>query len=276
MPPEFKLKIALIGACFYLPVSDFEKKSDTFIEKLGIGYEITQHFVLMRDSKDLSGQTEFTAQKWRVFNGSALDFSAYSAPNISSSADIYIYFNDTLFIKHPWKLLVNRISKIQSALKTSNFPTGLGVIHPTTLFLMKDENNPYRRHMQTFCFALNQSAQNEFIKILKTIPVDSSTEMRDWIRKKIIKYPVLAKMLHFHLFSSNNPWSWQPLNSSSRDENKESLLLKKAISVALEYELSATIINENGIILPLNWDDKYKLHMKLANFCSKFRGTISN
>lgn len=270
------MKIAIIGVCFYLPVSDFTKKSDFFINNLGKECEITKHFVLMRESKDFDSQAEFADQKWNLFNGSALDFSAYSAPNISSSADIYIYYNDTLFIKHPWKLLVNRISKLLCALKTSNFPVGLGVIHPTTLFLMKDESNPYRRHMQTFCFALNQSAQNEFVKILTTIPAESSAEMRDWIRNKIIQYPVLAKILHFHLFSSNNPWSWRPLNNSSSDKNNESLFLKKAISVSLEYEFSATIINENGIILPLNWDDKYRLHMKLANFFSKFRRRISN
>lgn len=250
--------------------------SDAFIEKLGIGCEITKHFVLMRESKDLGGEIEFAAEKWQLFNGSALDFSAYSAPNTSNSADIYIYYNDTLFIKHPWKLLANRMSKLLSTVKTANFSMGLGVIHPTTPFLMKDENNPYRRHMQTFCFALNQDAQDEFKKILTAIPVDRSADLSDWIKKVITKYPVLAKLLHIHLFSPNNPWSWQPLNSSLLNENKESLLLKKAISVALEYELSATIINENGIILPLNWDDKYRLHIKLASFYSKFRGKIFN
>lgn len=276
MPPEIKLKIALIGACFYLPISDFEKKSDAFIENLGKNCEITKHFILMKDSKESASQVKFFTQNWQVFNGSALDFSAYSAPNFSSPADIYIYYNDTLFIKHPWKLLVKRISRVISAQKTSNFPVGLGVIHPTTLFLMKDGSNPYRKHMQTFCFALNQRAQQEFINILSTLPADSFFEMKEWIRRKIIDYPVLDKMLHFHLFSPKNPWSWRPIGSSALDENKEILLLKKAVSVALEYELSATILNKDGIILPLNWDNKYRLHMKLAIFFAKFRGKIFN
>lgn len=262
------MRVAIIGACYYMSPSRFAHVTSEFVGRLFPEYiDARKCFVNMRASVLLpSGQD--AGALWMNSVGSYLDISAYaSAANVVGSHDLYLILNDTLFTKHPWRLIAGRMRALVPSLAALREPAAAGAVHPSTDLLLLDERNPTRRHLSTFCFLLNPAGFGVFEQLLQTLPLDDSSQaVRCWLDGHAATHAPLRHLLHVHLTGPVSPWSWKAKLSVGISED---LLLRKAVTVAFEYLLSEQILRLGGLVMPINTGLKYRLWAKVAALVSK-------
>lgn len=254
------LRIALIGACYYTSPADFARLTSAFAQILLQGHApASQCLVSMRAPVDQAVAQPGTT--WVPCQGNFLDISAYaSAVDVVGSHDLYVVLNDTLFTKHPWRPMAQRLRALIPSLVTIDEPAAAGEVHPSTDLLMVDTRNPTRRHLSTFCFLLNRAGFETLQGLTRQLPADdSSSAVRAWLDDLCAAHTPLKHLLHVHLFGPVSPWSWKGrLNPATPD----GLILRKAVTVAFEYLLSEEILHRQGLVMPINYGLKYRLGAK--------------
>lgn len=255
-----KNSIGVVGACWYLKPKRFLSLADNFVSQLVDCDSIHDRFVLMKDSLfglEASGD-DFS--DWLIGDGDFLDISAYkqACETLPTNLPLYLIFNDTLFTKHPWRLICKCLFEIRDSLESISIPSLSAEFHPSTDLVLLDSNNPSRHHFSTFCLLLNNEGFKLFLRVLGELPVTSSPEtVRAWIEEKLLMYPTLKPILHVHLFGPNSPWSWKSASSK--------LLQRKAVTVIFEYLLTVELLN-CGVGMPINHGLWYKLRSRLGRY----------
>lgn len=231
------------------------------------GAKDTRH-VLMNSPAALAPAERQVAQRWIKNGGRYLDISAYSAAAFQpDDADLFVIFNDTLFIKHPWRLIARRMSGQLANLAATSAPGAVGIVDPSTHLLILDGSNPTRRHMSTFCFVLNRAGLALFNSVLTELPLSDATERteQDWLEAQMGRHSALRHVLHVHLTGPANPHSWSALKSANAD-----LLLRKAVTVVFEYRLTQALLEAGGMIVPVNIGWRYRQRARLSMLASRF------
>jgi hypothetical protein len=252
--------VQLVGACYYVAPQRFARRAEAIASVLAErGYSVAMTSVAM--SQGLPGQppppSARFASRWVQSRGAFLDMSAFAAalPN-EPEASLYVLFNDTLLLRHPWRLFLRRLTQHLPSLATAPNAAAIGELHPSTDILQIHSSNPSGRHLSTFFFALNLAALAIFQEILGTLPATADpAAVRSWIQQHAERNPELSNLLHVHLLGPSGPWSWRrratPVN--------EDLLLRKAVTVVVEHVLSAEILRRGGFLMPVNADLFYRI-----------------
>ncbi|MEQ1592329.1 MAG: hypothetical protein ABL892_08075 [Thiobacillaceae bacterium] len=261
------IRVGIIGACYYHSPARFSRFSASFIRGLLPDTSPTyKRYVSMRPSIFESSDHA----QWIECSSQYLDISAYVCGMASvEDADLHLFFNDTLFIKHPWRLIAKRLRATLQSLAAVVEPAAAGEIHPSTDLLLFDPRNPTRRHMSTFCFLLNRAGFAVFKEVAATLPIEGSNgQIRDWLEEHARNNAALKHLLHVHLTGPESPWSWK---SVFINRIPEDLVLRKAVTVTFEYLLSEQLLQRGGFIMPINFRLSYRLQAKIAAFFGRFR-----
>ena len=259
------IKISLVVARYYLPHIKLEKLILKFIKKF-----VNKNFIDVKNIKfiDLKSETadlkNLLSFEWMDKEPNFFDFSAYQEIQIDDNQDLFLYINDTIFIKHPWKLIGQKLKSLIPTLSVIENPSAIGIVYPYTEALTIDKVNPTMEHITTFCFLLNKSANEIFNKKLNSLPKTDS-EVSDWIYDKINSNLFIDYIMNIHIFGPSSHWRWKRITSNFSKKT----LYSKAISVILEYELNASILNSNGIIIPISRDYKYLIFQKIQSMIGK-------
>ena len=113
-------------------------------------------------------------------------------------------------------------------------------------------------------FLLNKSANEIFNKNLNSLPKTDS-EVIEWINDRVNSNLFIDYLMNIHIFGPSSPWRWKRITSNFPKKTLNS----KAISVILEYELNASILNSSGIIIPISRDFKYLIFQKIQSMIGK-------
>jgi hypothetical protein len=250
----------VIGACWYIKPDRFLTLSDRFTKQsIGSGF-VKRCYVSMKESSFKQDNKAASAENWLVGEGHFLDISAYAlaCDSLPDDLPLYLVFNDTLFTKHPWRLISKRLAGIRDSIASFPAPAASAEVHPTTDLLIIDSHNPARHHLSTFCLLLNNGGFKIFQRLLNELPSSSSSEVvKDWIDTRLVVYPSLSALLHVHLYGPRTPWSWK--------QNAPALLQRKAVTVIFEYELTVKLLAA-GIGVPFNRDLGYRLFSRLGRY----------
>ncbi len=272
-PPANELAVA--GACFYLKPNNFAQRTDSFLRLLGLpgGVKVTR-YVLMSSPATLAPAERVAAQTWVRNVGRYLDISAYSAAALRpDEADLFLFFNDTLFIKHPWRSTARQLSVRLANLATMSAPGAAGIVHPSTDLLILDSSNPTRRHLSTFCFILNRAGLVLFNRVLAELPGPAASEQMewDWLEARMSRHSALRHLLHVHLTGPTNPHSWRAVTHKAASSD---LLRRKAVTVVFEYLLTHAMLEAGGMIVPVNLSWSYRLWSRLSMTVSHFNAKL--
>lgn len=243
--------VLIIVVQYYLSEEVIRKKIKFLVKNLTKKYEV-----------------KFNIFDIKNCNSRYLDISGYSELlNIYESEDGVILLNDTVFMKHPWGLISERINILIDLVMNIKIPAFCGVVNDNTGLKIVDENNVLGSHLSTFLIIFNKIASHKILNLFKSLPHYDDLSIENWIKNSISRYPVLSILLDIHLGSVKNPWSWLPKNQSV----KSNLLNRKKITVIFEYILSSQIINCGGCIIPINYDLKYKFYRFISYHIYKIR-----
>lgn len=267
---EETIRVGVIGACYYNSPTRFSRFAASFMRGLlRDAVPVCKRYVAMRPSM-LESIDPSNSDHWVECSGQYLDISAYACGIASvEDADLYLFLNDTLFVKHPWHLISKRLQATLHNLATVVEPAAAGEIHPSTDVLMLDPSNPTRRHLSTFCFLLNRSGFAAFKEVVATLPMGgSNAQIRDWLEEHACNHPALRHILHVHLTGPANPWSWKGAFIRSVPED---LVLRKAVTVTFEYLLNEQLLQRGGLIMPINIGLSYRFQAKLAALFGRLR-----
>ena len=260
-----RIKISIVVARYYLSHKKLEKLSRKFLkyfESKDYLNIVNIKFVdLKSESKDLNTKLTFD---WKDKEPKFFDFSAYEEMQTNDNSDLFLYINDTLFIKHPWRVIGKRLKSLLPTASSIDNPAAVGIVYPYSEALLIDKTNPSLEHMTTFCFALNRSSNKVFIETLKSLQ-DSNTKKDEWIKDKINSNLFIKYLMNIHIYGPKSPWRWAKIDDNFLEEK----LSSKAISVILEYDLNANILNSNGLIIPISRDLKYFLFQKLQSLIGR-------
>ncbi|MGY2487099.1 hypothetical protein [Cupriavidus sp. CP313] len=262
------MRVAIIGACYYTSPSQFSKVTSEFVDNLLLDHAAASKcFVSMRPSVPLPVEPGDKAS-WIHSTGKYLDISAYaSAASVVGDHDLYLILNDTLFAKHPWRMMARRLGALVPSLTAIREPAAAGEVHPSTDLLLLDVRNPTRRHLSTFCFLLNRAGFDVFQQLARTLPGDDSNlSVRRWLDDHADQHVALKHMLHVHLTGPVSPWSWKGRVNGNVAED---LLLRKAVTVAFEYLFSEQVLRRGGLVMPMNIGLKYRVCAKAAALYSR-------
>lgn len=255
------MRVALIGACYYTSPAEFARLTLAFTSILTQGHRLaSQCLVSMRAPVGQAVGPSGT-MLWVPCKGRFLDISAYaSAADVVDRHDLYVVLNDTLFTKHPWRSMAQRLRALIPSLVAIDEPAAAGEVHPSTDLLMVDTRNPTRRHLSTFCFLLNRAGFATLQDLTKQLPADDTSDaVRAWLDDLCAVHTPLKHLLHVHLLGPVSPWSWKGRLDPATPEE---LILRKAVTVAFEYLLSEEILHRQGLVMPINYGLKYRLGAK--------------
>lgn len=249
--------IGIVGACWYLTPDRFLANTDRFLtQSIGAG-PVDRRFVAMKDLEQ-SGSLCLDSSDWLKGGGPFLDISAYAlaCAALPSNLPLYLIFNDTLFTRHPWRLISRRFGGLRENLITIPMPAAAAEIHPSTGLALVDAHNATRRHLSTFCLLLNNSAFQLFNRLLTELPTSGDSDIvLAWIEDRVTAYPALRALLHVHLFGPRTPWSWR--------QNDAKLFHRKAVTVVFEYIFTVELL-ACGVGMPVNHDILYRFRAKLG------------
>ena len=263
-------KLSIVVARYYISHARLEKLVSKFIKKLSNRNTMEINYIKFID---LKSETLYNKNKllfkWMDKEPSFIDFSAYEEIQNDGNQDLFLYINDTIFIKHPWTIIAQQLKSLIPTLSSINHPAAIGIVFPYSEALINDKINPTLDHMTTFCFVLNKSANKILDEKLNSLP-RSESMVTDWINQKISSNLFIEYLMKIHLFGPDSPWKWKGVdkNLSKKTMNR------KAISVILEYELNASILNSNGLIIPILRDYKYLIFQKIQTVIGRiiYRG----
>lgn len=252
------MSIGVIGACWYLKPDRFLTLSNRFLtQSIGSGH-LERRYVSMKKSSLKQDGNVGDAMDWLISEGHFLDISAYAlaCAALPSNLSLYLIFNDTLFTRHPWRLISRRFGGLRENLATIPMPAAAAEIHPSTGLVLVDAHNATRRHLSTFCLLLNNSAFQLFSRLLSDLPTSGDSDIvLAWIEDRVTAYPALRALLHVHLFGARTPWSWR--------QNDAKLFRRKAVTVVFEYIFTVELL-ACGVGMPVNHDILYRLRAKLG------------
>tara|TARA_B110000503_G_scaffold111208_1_gene166462 strand:- start:9233 stop:10018 length:786 start_codon:yes stop_codon:yes gene_type:complete len=243
-------RLTINGVKFYLTSRQFSKKTklirDVFDCKFDKICSVNIDLVKEEPESSIPNEMIYSNDLW-------FDMSAYGAAiDKQSTSDAFLYFNDTLFVKHCSGIVLERIRDCADSVASSPFPTAVGAINPSTDAIFHEGGYRSSKHLSTFCFMLNNSANRIFEDILLSLP--DFEDSHDWLRSKYQEYPALERVLYLNVFAPHNPWSWAGRSHNLRSD----FLRRKAVSVSVEHILSAEIIKSGGVLLPTNYGYYYK------------------
>lgn len=263
-------KVQVVGARYYLDPERFMDRARAFLLlALPQGSAWTADFVDMRTGVAAAELCVAGAAAWKDGRGRHFDMSAYACASAAApDTELSVYFNDTLFLKHPWREVGQRIGSWFGALRGWQAPAAAGVVHPSTDLLLVDSGNPTRKHLSTFCFALNRHARTRLDDVLNSLPLRLGADAdRHWLDQAVERHSALAPLLHLRCTGADNPLTWR----SKLQGADEDLRLRKAVTVAVEYLLTQAIVSSNGFIAPINLDLRYRLHAVAARLLAQSR-----
>lgn len=174
-----------------------------------------------------------------------LDMTIYSEIIEENQNEGIIIINDTLFKKFLWKRTLNNI-----VIAAANFkdyhqaPLIIGDLHKTAGLI--SALHPSKKHISTYCFYVNLSAQSLFQKIYKKI---EKIELENLLL--VDEY----KFLYLQNFGTDEYYNWKKANKVN-----EQIITKKFKSILIEFELSRAIY-DRGILL----DCKRSVFDRLVN-----------
>lgn len=256
------IDIELVGACYYLPPAAIAEGLRTMAAEFARrGHRVTIRAIAMKAPLP-KVQEAVPVVHWHSSSGSFLDISAYHSGLGAMAPDVCcILLNDTLFTRHPWRRITVHLANLLPALAATPVAAAAGEVHPSTDLLLADAANPGRRHLSTFCFALNSTARTVFADIVATLPSDGSTATAQaWLDLQTARYPALHRLLYVHLLAPDNPWTWKRLSHPVPSE----LVVRKAVTVAIEYLLTVRLLESQGLVMPINLHPSYKLAARFA------------
>jgi hypothetical protein len=251
--------VVVVGACYYLPPDVFVARTVDFLRRCGFSSnDCERRFVWMKPGL----LPTHTGVLWLRQQGEFLDVSAYdiASTEVEGTHRLYLFINDTTFDRHPWQLMAAQLRQIVDSVATADFPAMAGEVNPTTDLLLFDTANPSRRHLSTYCFAMNRKAFDIFRSVLAALPQPGSEALTDtvrkWVAAMVERVGPLGPLLHVHLASAGTPWSWKqlPLHASQTD-----LVSRKTVTVVFEYLLTIELLRRGGAVLPVNTSLKYRL-----------------
>lgn len=249
-------RVGVVGACWYLPPGQFLKSTDRFLVEAVGAFPAERQFVAMKGA--LSGGRELRASEWLLGGGPFLDISAYASgcARLPDDLPLYLIFNDTLFTRHPWRMIARRLAGIRDSLTAYLAPAAAAEVHPSTDLLLSDAANASRRHLSTFCVLLNNQGFRIFRELLGDLPASADIDtVNAWIDARVAAFPALKALLHVHLFGPRTPWSWK--------QNHAELIQRKAVTVVFEYMFTAKLL-AGGMGMPINHGIEYRLRSRLG------------
>ena len=180
------------------------------------------------------------------------DFSAYiracgdlvESGSVHSAGRSYIFLNDTLFTRHPGRLLLRLFKRTLPIVRSSDFPVLSGRADSYRTLLQTSPFAPgLDQYVSTFFFATNAAGVrllNELFTSQRTLDMMRSAASleRGALPEKFFAF------LQLHMRSEGTRFSW-PGAKSGTDAGR------KAVCVLLEHLLSAHFF-ENGFVCPLN------------------------
>jgi hypothetical protein len=250
--------IQLVGACYYVAPRKFARRAEAIANVLAEhGYAVELTSVAMAGDPPSNAPSTRFASQWVRSQGQFLDMSAFkTALSHHPGASLHVFFNDTLLLRHPWRLFLRRLSELLPSLAAAPSAAAIGELHPSTDILQVHSSNPSGRHLSTFFFALNPAAVSVFNGILGALPASADpTAIGQWIQRHVQTHPELSNLLHVHLLGPPGRGSWRHRTSPAT----EGLLLRKAVTVVVEHVLTAEILRRGGFLMPVNADLFYRI-----------------
>jgi hypothetical protein len=164
----------------------------------------------------------------------------------SDGGKVYVFLNDTLFSKHPAKLLLHLIRKAASTIRSATLPILVGRADSYSTLLQTSPFAPgLDQYISTFLFATNREGVETLQQLFgsaKTIPMmlNASSPNPEVLPEKFHAF------IRMHLNSEGSHFSW----NGNRDGDA---LKRKAGGVVLEHLISAEFYNR-GFIFPVNYN----------------------
>lgn len=194
------------------------------------------------------------------------DMSAYQqGVQHAGEYELAVFLNDTLFVKHPWKLMATKLLALMPLVEALPVPCAAGAVHPSTDILMVDQHNLTRKHLSTFLFATNRQGTEHFRQLTEALSNPEDELGRSWLRTQSKRHPGLAVLLQIHLGKTGNPWSWHGMAVHSNS----TLLHRKSITVALEYLFTQRLLAAGGCVLPINIGIGFKLKTLVSRLINR-------
>ena len=261
------ITISIVIARYYINHAKLEKLVNVFLSSLNKNVEIEKINFIDLNSKASKNKNSVLVYNWIKIEPTFFDFSAFVEMDSSSDSDLYLYINDTVFIRHPWKVIAKNIMKTLNTINSLNFPVASGLVYPYSEVLINDTENPSLQHITTHCFILNKEANVIFKNLLSFLPdKEDDDKITAWIESKVSSSAFIDFMLNIHLYGPISPWTW---NKKEKTVSKK-VLNGKAVSVILEYSLNNEILNSNGLIIPIPRDFKYNFYQKVQSLLGRF------
>ena len=238
--------LCIIGVRYYLSAARFER----VITKLHATFR--EHFhhidVLVYDLEGAVKSLEARRYSYRDVNGYWFDMSGFKmSVNDQTPADGYLYFNDTLFKKHPSEFFINRMVSLSPLVVFRTEPSIAGEVNPSTDIVFDEVNQHAGKHVSTHFFLLNKQSNSVFVELLCALP--ETHQVGDWLESLNNTFPRLKAILEVSVFGPQNPWSWKREMGSIQ----KSVLERKSVTIAVEHMLSARVIEAGGCLIPINF-----------------------
>ena len=192
------------------------------------------------------------------------DFTAYIAATNEltkritrqTSDAIFIFLNDTLFLKHPAGTLLSLLRDCMPTVGCARLPILCGRTHGYRALIQTSAFAPgLDRYVSTFLFATNCSGL-ELLKELFGNPdgFTFATDASEGAKSKLP--PKFVETLRLHLEVPDTVNSW-------KGKRSEITVRRKAVAVLLEQLVSARFY-EDGLILPLAYDTAREWRLNVA------------
>jgi hypothetical protein len=161
------------------------------------------------------------------------------------SASCYVFLNDTLFTRHPWRVLLRLLQRMQSTITASELPILCG---QAGSYRMLMQTSPFavglNNYISTFLFATNRPGVRLLAQLFNSA---DCRLMLGAVREPDPRGPIPGKLrglLQLQLGSHANLYSW-------RGDKSGDAVPRKASCIVLEHYVSAMFF-EHGFLYPLN------------------------
>lgn len=256
--------LCIIGVRYYLSAHRFER----ILTKLQTTFR--EHFhrvdVLVYDLEGAVKSLEARHYSYKAVDGYWFDMSGFKmSVTDQTQADGYLYFNDTLFKKHPSEFFINRMVSLSPLVVFRTEPSIAGEVNPSTDIVFDETNQHAGKHVSTHFFLLNKQSNSVFVELLYALP--EAQQVGDWLESLNNTFPRLKAILEVSVFGPQNPWSWK------RDIEliHRSVLERKSVTIAVEHMLSARVIEAGGCLIPIN----FGVTSRVLRLITRCRNTIS-
>jgi hypothetical protein len=251
-------KAVVVVVTYYLPVKVSLKLTKN-IAKTIFGDEWDLEYMIIKlAGGDRSSDNVSDCKNVEKFesNDDSMDMAGYElALNKAPVGVVYLMINDTIFNKHPYRMISLRLRKIVNLISECPTPCVGGVINPSTDVLF-NEMSP-KKHVSTFLMMLNKkgadAVKNEFLH--NKSHGANGDEFENYQQSDLLVW--------IHLNAPRNPWSWNVKESLKKDSD---LLRKKSKAVVLEQAITDAIFNKGGMVVPINYGLGFKAVSRVEMF----------